>query len=157
MKKRRFLTVMMTGMMAVSMLSGCGSGSSSASSAGTETAESTGSAEESNVLRVGMECAYAPFNWTQDTDTTPDGRTACPIYGSDYYAYGYDVAVAQMLAEEMGMERASHKVKWSSIGIFMGARDYYWIIAGSGRTSERAMCAAVSKTHLYKDKWIGGK
>ena len=86
MKKRRFLTVMMTGMMAVSMLSGCGSGSSSASSAGTETAESTGSAEESNVLRVGMECAYAPFNWTQDTDTTPDGSTAVPIYGSDYYA-----------------------------------------------------------------------
>ena len=104
MKKRRFLTVMMTGMMAVSMLSGCGSGSSSASSAGTETAESTGSAEDSNVLRVGMECAYAPFNWTQDTDTPQDGSTAVPIYGSDYYAYGYDVAVAQMLAEEMGKE-----------------------------------------------------
>ena len=22
------------------------------------------------ILRVGMECAYAPFNWTQDTKTT---------------------------------------------------------------------------------------
>lgn len=41
-------------------------------------------AEEKEVLRVGMECAYAPFNWTQDTDTTPDGSTAVQIYGSDY-------------------------------------------------------------------------
>ena len=42
------------------------------------TASSKGAAEKADeyVLRVGMECAYAPFNWTQDTDTTPDGRKA---------------------------------------------------------------------------------
>ena len=35
------------------------------------------------VLRVGMECAYPPFNWTQDTATTPDGSQAVKIYNSD--------------------------------------------------------------------------
>ena len=50
-----------------------------------------------------------PFNWTQDSDTTPDGSKAVPIYGSDYYAYGYDVAVAQKLADEMGMDLEVHK------------------------------------------------
>ena len=60
-----------------------------------------------------MECAYAPFNWTQDTDTTPDGSKAVKIAGSDYYAYGYDVAVAQKLADQMGMDLEVHKVEWS--------------------------------------------
>lgn len=76
------------------------------------TAASTWAADKSDkdVLRVGMECAYAPFNWTQDTDTTPDGSKAEPIYGSDYYAYGYDVAVAQKLADQLGMKLEIHKV-----------------------------------------------
>ena len=40
--------------------------------------------------------------WTQDTDTTPDGSKAVKIAGSDYYAYGYDVAVAQKLCRPDG-------------------------------------------------------
>lgn len=101
-----------------------------------------------------MECAYAPFNWTQDTDTTPDGSTAVPIYGSDYYAYGYDVAVAQMLAEEMGMDLEIHKVEWSSIGISMDAGDYDCIIAGMGRTAEREMSYAFTDPYYYRDNCI---
>ena len=107
MKKRKLLSIMAAGIMAVSVLGGCGSDSSgsagSSTSSGTENAQSAQSdtsGEAGNVLRVGMECAYAPFNWTQDSETTADGTTAVPIYGSDYYAYGYDVAVAQMLAED---------------------------------------------------------
>ena len=42
------------------------------------------------VLRVGMECAYAPYNWAQK-DTS---NGAVPIAGSTEYAYGYDVALA---------------------------------------------------------------
>ena len=81
-----------------------------------------------------MECAYAPFNWTQDSDTTPDGSEAVKIYDSEYYAYGYDVAVAQMLAEELGMELEIHKVEWSSIGISMDAGDYDCRHGAHGRT-----------------------
>ena len=112
------------------------------------------SAEEKEVLRVGMECAYAPFNWTQDTDTTPDGSEAVPIYGSDYYAYGYDVAVAKMLAEEMGMDLEIHKVEWSSIGISMDAGDYDCIIAGMGKTAEREQSYSFTEPYYYRDNCI---
>ena len=111
-------------------------------------------AEEKEILRVGMECAYAPFNWTQDTDTTPDGSIAVPIYGSDFYAYGYDVAVAQMLAEELGMDLEVHKVEWSSIGISMDAGDYDCIIAGMGCTEERQLAYSFTTPYYYRDNCI---
>ena len=43
-------------------------------------------------------------------NTTPDGSKAAKIAGSDYYAYGYDVAVAQKLADQMGMDLEVHKL-----------------------------------------------
>ncbi len=146
MRKRRFLTVVLAGIMAVSMIAGCGT---------TPKKENTGTdGENKKVLRVGMECAYAPFNWTQDAAVTPDGSTAVPIYDSAYYAYGYDVAVAQKLAEQMGMELEIHKVEWSSIGISMDAGDYDCIIAGMGSTAERQMAYLFTTPYYYRDNCI---
>lgn len=48
-------------------------------------------------LRVGMEAAYAPFNWTQNDNT----NGAVPIEGTDQYANGYDVQVAKKLAKKL--------------------------------------------------------
>lgn len=148
MRKRRLLTIVLAGIMILSALTGCGSAPADKKQA------SGGDPEEKKVLRVGMECAYAPFNWTQDTDTTPDGSTAVPIYDSGYYAYGYDVAVAQMLAEQMGMELEIHKVEWSSIGISMEAGDYDCIIAGMGSTAERQMAYLFTTPYYYRDNCI---
>lgn len=143
MKKGRFVTTIMTGVMCIAMLVGCGS-------KGDETTSST----DKEVLRVGMECAYAPFNWTQDTDSTPDGSKAVPIYDSNYYAYGYDVAVAQKLADQLGMELEIHKVEWSSIGISMESGDYDCIIAGMGRTAERELSYLFTDPYYYRDNCI---
>ena len=106
-KSKRFAALILTGVMAVTTLFGCGS-----SSGGAASDSSAADSSSKKVLKVGMECAYAPFNWTQDTDTTPDGSKAVKIAGSDYYAYGYDVAVAQKLADQMGMDLEVHKVEW---------------------------------------------
>lgn len=152
MKKRRLLAITMTGIMTATMMAGCGSTSSNL--AASDTKDFVAETYEKDVLRVGMECAYPPFNWTQDSANTPDGSTAVPIYGSDYYAYGYDVAVAQMLAEEMGMELEIHKVEWSSIGISMDAGDYDCIIAGMGRTAEREMSYSFTEPYYYRDNCI---
>ena len=149
--KRKILALALAGVMTVTCFAGCGSTeTANTESAGEETTEA---AEESDdgVFRVGMECAYAPFNWTQDSDTTPDGSTAVKIYGSDYYAYGYDVAVAQMLADQMGMELEVHKVEWSSIGISLDAGDYDAIIAGMGRTAEREAAYSFTDPYYYRD------
>ena len=151
MKVKKLAAMALVTVMAVSALAGCGS---SGKTAGTESAKPEGSEAADNVLRVGMECAYAPFNWTQDTDTTPDGSKAVPIYDSNYYAYGYDVAVAQKLAAEMGMEVEVHKVEWSSIGISLDAGDYDVIIAGMGRTAEREASYAFTEPYYYRDNCI---
>ena len=59
MKIKKLLAMALVGVMAVSSFAGCGS---SEKSAGTESTKSEGSSKSDNVLRVGMECAYAPFN-----------------------------------------------------------------------------------------------
>ena len=79
---RRILTVVL----AVLLLVGCSGGGNSG-----ETPE-----PERKVLRVGMECNYAPFNWT----TTTPGEHTVAISSVDY-ADGFDVVIASMLAEKM--------------------------------------------------------
>lgn len=115
-----------------SLFAGCGK------KAGSEISTSNGSTkEEKKVLRVGMECAYAPFNWTQSSQEVSNGDQAVPIYGTSDYAYGYDVMVAQKLADQLGWELEIHKVEWSSIVLGMNVGDYDVIIAGMGYTEER--------------------
>ncbi len=150
MKKRKVSAIFMAGVIGISLLSACGK----ADAVESTSAASATEVGEKKVLRVGMECAYAPFNWTQDSDTTPDGTKAAPIYDTNFYAYGYDVAVAQMLAEEMGMELEVHKVEWSSIGISLDAGDYDAIIAGMGRTAEREESYAFTEPYYYRNNCI---
>lgn len=85
MKSRKIVALALTGAMVVTSLLGCDASDKKASEV--SQAYSTTTDSDKKVLRVGMECAYAPFNWTQDTDTTPDGSKAVKIYDSDYYAY----------------------------------------------------------------------
>lgn len=136
---KKFVAVVAVVTMTASLLTGCGSKEKDS---------------DKKVLRVGMECAYAPFNWTQDTETTPDGSKAVKIYDSDFYAYGYDVAVAQKIADQMGYELEVHKVEWSSIGISMDAGDYDCIIAGMGRTAEREQSYSFTDPYYYRDNCI---
>ena len=56
------------------------------------------SAQADEYLRVGMEAAYAPFNWTQDDNS----NGAVPIEGTKQYANGYDVQIAKKIAQAQG-------------------------------------------------------
>ncbi|MGN1410372.1 MAG: transporter substrate-binding domain-containing protein [Eubacteriales bacterium] len=147
MKNRVLLRAMgfvLAGIMTLSMFAGCGSDSSS----------KDGDASSGNVLRVGMECAYAPFNWTQTGAEVKNGDTAVEIYGGGGYAYGYDVMVAKKLAENLGMELEIHKVEWDSIGISMDSGEYDCIIAGMGRTAERQLSYSFTEPYYYRDNCI---
>ena len=94
------------------------------------------------VLRVGMECDYAPFNWTQVSDSD----TAVAISSVDY-ADGYDVVIASRLAEALGMEVQIVKTDWDSLIPSLNAGAIDCIIAGMTETPERA--EAVSFTTPY--------
>ena len=92
MKKRMSLLLVIVMSLAM-MLTGCSSSSSSSSNA------SSGSQSSSDdEFRVGMECGYAPFNWTQSDDS----NGAVKIEGNDEYAGGYDVQIAQKIADGLG-------------------------------------------------------
>ena len=153
MNAKRMRNMMCTALAgAMLLLTGCGAATSANTA---ETAGSTaGQAAESKVLRVGMECAYAPFNWTQLTEEVPDGSKAVPIYGSSDYAYGYDVMVAQKLADQMGMTLEVHKVEWDSIGLSLDAKEYDCIIAGMGRTKEREASYSFTEPYYYRDNCL---
>ena len=160
MKKRslfaKMLAVTMTAGMLAMPLTSCG-GSASATSPESKagnTAASDSADGDSKVLRVGMECAYAPFNWTQVGEEVPDGSKAVPIYGSSDYAYGYDVMVAQKLADQMGMSLEVHKVEWDSIGLSLDAKEYDCIIAGMGRTKEREASYSFTEPYYYRDNCL---
>ena len=49
--------------------------------------------KDENKLYVGMECGYAPFNYTQKDDA----NGAVKISNADGYANGYDVVIAKKL------------------------------------------------------------
>lgn len=84
-------------------------------------------------FRVGLECNYAPFNWTQ----TEPSEFAVPIEGGGGYADGYDVQIARKIAEGLGKELVIVKTEWDGLpmGVATGAFDA--IIAGMSPTAER--------------------
>ena len=67
---------------------------------------------EDGVLTVGMECAYAPYNWTQ----MDDSNGAVPISNvPGAYANGYDVMIAQRICETYGWELEIVSSAWDSL------------------------------------------
>lgn len=85
-------------------------------------------------LKISMECAYDPFNWTQTTSA----NGAVLISGTtNQYANGYDVQIAKFIAAELGMALEIVPNEWDSLipAVQSGAVD--GIIAGMSPTAER--------------------
>ena len=103
-------------------------------SVGTLALASTKTDTSNGTLKIAMECAYQPFNWTQTTDA----NGAVAIQGKDgMYANGYDVQVAKYIAAELGMALEIYSYEWDSLipAVQSGAVD--GIIAGMSPTTER--------------------
>lgn len=130
MKKK--LLLLFAAMVTAMLLAACGSGNEN-SSGNESQQDSESSSESKGVLRVGMEAAYAPFNWSQKDDS----NGAVPIAGSKEYANGYDVQIAKRIAEGLGMELEIVKTEWDGLipSLQSGAIDA--VIAGMSPTPER--------------------
>lgn len=105
----------------------------------------TVSADDTKVLKVAMECGYAPYNWTQSDDS----NGAVPIADSNDYAYGYDVMIAKKIADELGYELQIVKLDWDSLvpAVMSGTVDC--VIAGQSITSERLQMVDFSEPYYY--------
>lgn len=89
-------------------------------------------------LKVGMECAYEPYNWT-DADGASYG--AVPISGEGkegLYANGYDVQIAQYVANKLGMKLEIYSFEWDSLVPAVQSGNIDAIVAGMSPTAERA-------------------
>ena len=104
-----------------------------------------GSENNENVLRVAMECAYAPYNWSQ----ADDSNGAVPIAGTNNFAYGYDVMMAKLIAESMGKELEIVKLDWDALVPAVMSGDVDMVIAGQSITAERLEMVDFSDPYFY--------
>ena len=88
---------------------------------------------DDDVLRVGMECDYAPFNWTQ----VEANDTAVAINEVDW-ADGYDVVMASKIAEKLGRKVEIVKTEWDALIPSLNANQIDCVIAGMTETPQRA-------------------
>ena len=110
--------------------------------AGSETPD----AADDGKFRVGMECDYAPFNWTQSQASD----TAVPIEGGGY-ADGYDVQIAKIIAEKMGRELVIVKTEWDGLPLSVQSGKIDAIIAGMSPTEKRRQTIDFSDIYYNSD------
>ena len=101
---------------------------------------------EDGVLTVGMECAYAPYNWTQ----MDDSNGAVPIKNvPGAYANGYDVMIAQKICEENGWELEVVSTAWDSLTPSLQSGTIDVAIAGQSMTADRMAEVDMAGPYYY--------
>ncbi|MDD3395931.1 MAG: transporter substrate-binding domain-containing protein [Acidaminococcaceae bacterium] len=131
---KKFLTIALCGLMVLgaALAGGCGGGDKKAAPA-------------KKVLKVGMECGYAPYNWTQ----TNDKNGAVKIAGSSEYAYGYDVIMAKEMAKACGAELEIHKIEWDGLAPAVASGKIDAAICGMSITSKRKQTVDFTAPYYY--------
>ena len=101
---------------------------------------------EDGVLTVGMECAYAPYNWTQ----MDDSNGAVPIANNPgAYANGYDVMIAKKICEANGWELEVMAIGWDGLVPALNAGQLDAVIAGQSMTETRMQEVDMAGPYFY--------
>lgn len=145
------LSSLVAGMGGVMVLSGCGpaaqepAGTTDDTTDETDTDAAATTLGDGKTLRVGMEAAYAPYNW-QETEASD---TTIPIENVEgAYADGYDVQVAKRIAEELGMEPVAVKMEFGALVDNLSNGTIDIICAGMSVTPERAESADFTDSYI---------
>ena len=145
---KKFVSVILSLLMVLSMTA-CGSSASdapAASAAPTADNSVVLSGVEDGVLTVGMECAYAPYNWTQ----MDDSNGAVPIANNPgAYANGYDVMIAKKICEANGWELEIMAIGWDGLVPALNAGQLDAVIAGQSMTETRLQEVDMAGPYFY--------
>lgn len=133
-------------------LTGCGPAAQSSDAKSDAKADSsasgskdTGKLGDGKTLRVGMEAAYAPYNWQESKESD----TTIPIENvSGAYADGYDVQIAKKIAEALGMEAVAVKMEFGALVDALSNGQIDIICAGMSVTPERAQSADFTDSYI---------
>lgn len=101
---------------------------------------------DENTFVVGLECDYAPFNWT-----TSDA-SGVSIFGIGGYCDGYDVDMAILMAEALGRDLVIRKIDWDGLIPALNAGTIDAIIAGMSPTPVRAEVVAFSDPYFRSEQ-----
>ena len=88
---------------------------------------------ERKILKVGLEGAYPPLNWTQ----TDDANGALPLAGQSDYVNGYDITIAKLFAEQYGYELELRKIDWDGLVMAVQSGVVDCVISGQSITEQR--------------------
>ncbi len=112
---------------------------------GTDAASDLENVKSKGKIVVGMECAYAPYNWT----TSTAGEHTVPISNNPgAYADGYDVVIAKAIAEALGVELEIKAIEWGGLIAALEAGEIDMIIAGMSPTEERKLSIDFTDTYF---------
>ena len=101
--------------------------------------------QEAGKIVVGMECAYAPYNWTT---TTPSDTTVPISNNPGAYADGYDVQIAKLIAAELNVTLEIKAIQWEGLIPALEAGEIDMIIAGMSPTADRDLSIDFSNTYF---------
>ena len=147
---KKFLSLMLALTMLLT-LTACGSAAPAATEAPAAEAPAEAPAAvltgvEDGVLTVGMECAYAPYNWTQ----MDDSNGAVPIANNPgAYANGYDVMIAKKICEANGWELEVMAIGWDGLVPALNAGQLDAVIAGQSMTETRMQEVDMAGPYFY--------
>jgi len=110
----------------------------------------SGKGKEEDTFKVGMECAYPPYNWTQTDDS--NGAVALE---SGQYAGGYDVEIAKIIAEGLGRKLVIVPTAWDGLIPALESGVIDAIIAGMSPTDERKESIDFSDSYYREDIVLG--
>ena len=138
------LFCLMLALLMVFTLAACGGGEEETTAPSGEGSAIPGL--EDGVLTVGMECVYAPYNWTQ----MDDSNGAVPIVNQPgAYANGYDVMMAKKFCEKYGWELEVMALEWGGLSAALKAGTIDAAIAGQSMTEERLAEVDMAGPYYY--------
>lgn len=115
--------------------------------------------DERPLLRVGMECAYVPFNW----ESYGSEFSGVPIQGSAKFANGFDTKVAKKIADKLDRRLIVVKFSWNELLPALRNGEIDMIVAGMNENPEHEdivyskpyyksnICVVVKKDGAYRD------
>ena len=103
--------------------------------------------DNKHVLRVGVECDYVPNNWEESKPS----KTNLPLTNKPgFYAEGYDIQIAKLVADELNVKLAIYKIAWEELLNALNKGQIDAIFSGMVDSAEHKKEAAFSNLYDVK-------
>jgi ABC-type amino acid transport substrate-binding protein len=110
---------------------------------GVDSAKDVENIEKAGKIVVGMECAYAPYNWSTSSATDLTVKVS-----NGAYADGFDVQIAKHIAAGLGVDVEIKAIEWDGLIPALEAGEIDVIIAGMSPTEDRKLSIDFTDTYF---------